>query len=237
MKRIFIFCVFQSILTFVFGQESSAFLSVGNIRLQIPNGYSYGYYDGINNRFVSLRTQERTGYNKNVNIVYFSKIGNFEDPDGWGYGIKNLPVLIDYINNISEIKPDYFVNAMRRNNFRNIKICETLTISRFEIFSRIFEHQIIFVDNIYCYIITISFEGLDFDLYMLQKLNEYFGKEATDQTIQTKEGTIVYDRPWIKEKRNEILDRFNNHQFINEFIQELFNESYNIINTLEIRNK
>jgi hypothetical protein len=73
---------------------------------------------------------------------------------------------INGINGVSETQPNFYVGAMRRNKIKNINVCETLTVCRFDIFNKIFEHQIIFVDNEYCYCIAISIVGQAFELKM-----------------------------------------------------------------------
>jgi hypothetical protein len=232
-KFIILIGFFTLVLSFSYGQESIRTFTVGNISINVPADYSYGYYDGIEDKHYTIRRFDSSGYNKVLNIMYFKKDGNFEDPDYWGYGIKNLPTLIDYINGVSEKQPQFFVNSMRRNKLKNINICETLTISRFEIFSRIFEHQIIFVDNEYCYCITIAMGGWEFSLKMLEMLPEYFNEEEKSQSIIVN-NKIYYDRSWVQEKRREILNKFINHQINNYYIEELFKESNSILNTIRI---
>ena len=197
--------------------EEGVNFSVGNISFVIPNDYIVGYYDGVENKYVPVADKEITasGFLKVFSVLFFRKDSNFEDPDEFGYGARNLPVLIDYINGISEKKPDFFVGAMRRNTLKSIKVCETLTLAMFVIDNSHFDHQIIFVDDEYCYVLSINFWGKSFDAEIRRELPDHFNGDN-----------------WIYEKMKEIYDQFKNFQEMPEYIENLFIESNSIFHTI-----
>ena len=163
-----------------------------------------------------IETGDGAGYIKVFNILVFRKDSNFIDIDGWGYDINSLPALTDYINGTSEVKPGFFVAAMRRNTFKGIGICETLTICRFIMDDIIFEHQIIFTDAEYFYKIEVHIWGGDFGKEVRRELYDYFNDDGY----------------WIKEKQTEIYEGFINFKKIPKYIENLFLFTNNIFNTI-----
>jgi hypothetical protein len=213
--------------------ENEYVITIGNITFKIPNDYISGYYDGIENKYINISDEKiienitGSGFYKVFSILYFERNSDFEDPDHWGYGVKNLPVFDDYVNGFSEGKPKFFVSRMRRNKIKDINIIETLTLSRFEIFNKIFEHQIIFTDDKYFYCVGIQFWGSEFDKTMIIKMPEYFNlKDKNDNFYGS----------WIGDKRNEIYEKFIHYQYINDYINELFIETNYIFSNIIINN-
>jgi len=103
---------------------------------------------------------------------------------------------------------------MRRNKFKGINVCETLTLSRYVIDDTQFEHRIIFIDNEYCYIMQINFAGLGFDSEIREELPDYFNDDG---------GFI---------KKSAIYNQFINFQKMPDYIERLFTESMSIMNTM-----
>jgi hypothetical protein len=194
-------------------------LSVGNISVIIPSDYAVSYYDGVEHKSITLHNLDITGagYIKTFRIEFFRKDGDYESDFG-GYGVSSLSALIDYVDGTTKKKPNFFVSSMRRNTFKEINICETLTLSRFVIDDTIFEHQIIFTDDEYCYIMHIRFWGNDFDKEIMYELPDYFD-----------------DNGWIIKKINEIYDQFINFQKMPEYIEKLYEETISVFNTLEFK--
>jgi len=104
---------------------------------------------------------------------------------------------------------------MRRNTLKSIKVCETLTLLRFVIDNSQFVHQIIFVDDEYCYVLRIDFWGRSFDAEIRRELPDHFNGDN-----------------WIYEKMKEIYDQFKNFQEMPEYIENLFIESNGIFHTI-----
>jgi hypothetical protein len=221
-----ILCIWFVFCSFSCSADDFYTFSVGNIIVNIPNEYSCGYYDGIRDKYFRIDNKEITGnnFNKNFSVLFFRKDGNFEDPDKWGYGVNNLLIFTNYINGLSEINPKFFVRTMRRNKFKNINICETLTLGRFEVFDKIFEHQIIFMDDDYFYCIAIQMWGNKFQERMMQEMPEYFNLVDGE-----------YYGAWISEKHNEIIDKFDKYQLMPMYLNELFIETNNIFNNIIIK--
>jgi hypothetical protein len=209
-----------------FPDENDNFVfNVGNIIVNVPQNYICGYYDGIRNEYIRIDNKEiiSNEINKNFSIIYFRKDSNFRDPDGWGYEVGNIPDLENYVRGLSEIRPKFFVREMRRNKLKDINICETLTLGRFEIFDKIFEHQIIFTDNDFFYCISIHIWGWKFGEDMMLEIPEYFNLEHEDNSYGA----------WIKEKLNEIYENFNNFRSMPAYLNELFIESNSIFNDIQ----
>jgi hypothetical protein len=220
---IFILCVFPC-----FSEENNPYVfTVGKITVSVPNDYFCAYWDGIENKRIKIDNRERyspSDFNKEVFILYFRKDSDFEDLTGRGYEASNLRVFTDYVNGISGIKPNFFVGTMRRNNFKGINICETLTLGWYEIYNKSFEHQIIFTDDEYFYRIRIGMWGNKFEETIVSEMPEYFTG-----------GNSAALKAWIKEKKDALIDTFNNYLSMPEYINDLFEETNSIFNNITIK--
>jgi hypothetical protein len=205
-------------------RENDYEVSVGNITLTMPKDYVGHCYDGIKNEYIVIDAIDRdliTGghYYKTFNILYFRKDSDFEMEEDWGYNAKSVPVLENYLNETSIDKPDFFVWGMRRNTSKGIDICETLTLSRFIADDVIFERNIVFLDNEYFYKIGTLLWGLDFERGTRKEMAEYFNE----------------DFYWIREKKNEIFDRFINFQKLPQYLEDLFIETDRVFDTVTFK--
>jgi hypothetical protein len=205
-----------------FSEENAPYVfAVGKITVTVPNDYFCAYWDGIKNERVEVDNKERPSifdFNKDFFIIYFRKDGNFVDPDHWGYEVSNLPVFTDYVNGISEIKPKFFVETMRRNKFKGINICETLTLGWYEVYDKSFSHQFIFTDDEYFYCINITMYGGKFDEAIESEMPDYF----------------THDKAWVTKKRAELRAKFDNYQLMPKFINDLLKESNAVFNNIII---
>jgi len=198
--------------------EGNIKFSVGNVSLSVPNNYATVYV--IEGKYVDLNNLNTTilRYIKAFKISIFRKDGDYEE---YGeYGVSILPALTSYLNGTTQKGPDIYVSSMRKNKFKGINVCETLTLSRYVIDDTQFEHQIIFIDNEYCYIMQIYFGGLDFDGEIKRELSDYFNE---------------YD--WIIDKEAEIYIQFENFQKMPEYIEKLYAESMRVFNTLKFNKR
>jgi hypothetical protein len=225
MKIMSILCIVFICIFPCFSEENDPYVfTVGKITVSVPNDYFCAYWDGIRNERVEVDNKEKYdpgAFNKDFFIIYFRKDSNFEDPAQWGYGASNLPVFTDYVNGVSETKPKFFVETMRRNKFKGINICETLTLGWYEIYNKTFSHQIIFTDDEYFYSIKIGMLGDKFEDAIETEMPDYF----------TDDGHGI---AWINGKRAELRDKFNNYQLMPKYINDLFEESNNIFNNIII---
>jgi hypothetical protein len=220
---IFILCVFPC-----FSEENDSYVfTVGKITVFVPNDYFFSCWDGIKNELIKIDNKEEhdySGITKDFFILYFRKDGDFEDvPDWWGYGVINLPIFTDYVNGVSQIEPNFFTWGMRRNNFKGINICETLTFGRYYSYAKMFEHQIIFTDDEYFYCIRITIGGEKFPDIIVSEMPEYFTNDR-----------CAYYKDWNIDKIPELIHKFNNYQLMPKYINDLFEETNNVFNTIII---
>ena len=202
---------------FIDNQQEKIEVSAGNISVSVPN--YYGVSSGIEYNFVILHEPDTTrlNYHKGFNINIFKKDSYFEKGPG-EYDASILPSLTSYLNGTSQEKPQINIfSSMRRNKIKGINVCETLTLSKFVIDDTQFEHQIIFIDNEYCYIMDTSFGGSGFDREIRRELSGYFRGDD-----------------WIHKKLEEIGDQFANFQKMPDYIEKLYAESMRIFNTMVI---
>jgi hypothetical protein len=197
-------------------KEDDYKFSVGNISMRVPHDYAVSYQ--IEGEYVRLDNWDTTKlrYIKAFTVKIFRKDGNYEEP--FETGVKVLPALTSYLDGTSQEKPYIYVGVMRRNKFKDINVCETLTLSRYVIDDTQFEHRIIFIDNEYCYIMETYFGGLGFDGEIREELTDYFDENG---------GFIKY--PYI-------YDQFINFQKMPDYIEELYAKSISILNTMKINN-
>jgi hypothetical protein len=197
-------------------KEDDINFSVGNISVRAPNDYAVTYW--IEGEVVDLNNLDTTKlkYIKAFTVKIFRKDGNYEEP--FETGVSILPSLTAYLDGTSQEKPKIYVTAMRRNKFKDINVCETLTLSRYVIDDTQFEHRIIFVDNEYCYIMETYFGGSGFDGEIRRELPDYFNEDG---------GFIRYP---------DICNQFANFQKMPDYIEELYAKSMRILNTMKINN-
>jgi len=190
--------------------------SVGNVSLRVPYNYAASYQIEDKNVRLDMWDTTKLKYIKAFTVKIFRKDGNYEEP--FETGVSILPSLTAYLDGTSQEKPKIYVTAMRRNKFKDINVCETLTLSRYVIDDTQFEHRIIFVDNEYCYIMETYFGGSGFGGEIRRELPDYFNEDG---------GFIRYP---------DICNQFANFQKMPDYIEELYAKSMRILNTMEINN-
>jgi len=208
--------IYQEYNTEIEYKEDDYKFSVGNISMRVPNDYAVSY--GIEGEYVRLDDWDTTTlrYIKSFEIQVFRKDGNFQAGLG-EYDARILPALTAYLDGTSKEKPDIYVTAMRRNKFKGINVCETLTLCRYVIDDTQFEHRLIFVDNEYCYIMQTYFGGLGFDGEIRRELPDYF-----------EEYNFVGEP--------DICNQFANFQKMPDYVEKLYAKSMSILNTMRINN-
>jgi hypothetical protein len=212
----------------VYGQNNPERINIGNLSLIIPDGYTFGASMGVDgigrDAFKSIRSIGETS-NTHVSLLFFEISGNFKNPDG-GIDVSDTNRIKSFIDgDINDIRNIY--GQLRRNTINSINVCEVFRIAEHDRVNVTFHRQIIFFDSTYCYELTIRYDDIKDEI--VREMPEYF----------------VFDKEWREYKYPEgqyrwtsiapIYENYKKGGVLPMPVENLFNKSNEIFNTIEIK--
>ena len=197
---------------YIFDIENNIYnVSVGNLNIKIFSDYSIRYFDG--NNYKLYRINEHN-FEKSLSIIVFDKDSNYDDGESI-YTSKLCRNIEKYINQVENMSWD---EIYRINNINNIRMFDNLILEQNEP-SAMFSRNLIFFDDIYCYIIQIWYGNQH--IKMPIEMPEYFNQDN-------------FGNYWWNDNIADLSKLFKEFGLLPEYLTKLLNKTNYILETIEL---